>query len=133
MITIEDVNKAQQAWGEGIVAISAAHSSGGDYVALATQHVETLYAYDIGKLLFKPTLAAQEQFRLCLENWSDAKDWHHHWVKFGLALTKSLEVGDFSSPDKILRDMIGILGSEHKQIESAKEKRDLVIKLYKHK
>ena len=48
MITIEDVNKAQQAWGEGIVAISAAHSSGGDYVALATTHVETLYAYDIG-------------------------------------------------------------------------------------
>ena len=39
MITIEDVNKAQQAWGEGIVAISAAHSSGGDYVALATKHV----------------------------------------------------------------------------------------------
>ena len=67
MITIEDVNKAQQAWGEGIVAISAAHSSGGDYVALATQHVETLYAYDIGKVLFKPTLAAQEQFRPTFE------------------------------------------------------------------
>ena len=67
MITIEDVNKAQQAWGEGIVAISAAHSSGGDYVALATKHVETLYAYDIGKVLFKPTLAAKEQFRPTFE------------------------------------------------------------------
>ena len=67
MITIEDVNKAQQAWGEGIVAISAAHSSGGDYVALATKHVETLYAYDIGKVLFKPTLAVKEQFRPTFE------------------------------------------------------------------
>lgn len=67
MITIGEIEQVQQAWGEGIVAISAAYTSGGDYVALATKHVETLYAYDLGKVLFKPTLAAREQFRPTFE------------------------------------------------------------------
>ena len=63
MVTIEDVNLAQQAWGNGIVAIASAHSSGGDYVEIARNHVETLYAYGMTTVLFKPTLAAIEQFR----------------------------------------------------------------------
>ena len=63
MVTIEDVNLAQQAWGNGIVAIASAHSSGGDYVEIARNHVETLYAYGRTTVLFKPTLAAIEQFR----------------------------------------------------------------------
>ena len=63
MVTIGDVEDAQQAWGEGIVAIATAHSAGGDYVEVARKHVETLYAYGLTAVLFKPTLAAIEQFR----------------------------------------------------------------------
>ena len=63
MITHHDIDNAQQAWGEGIVAIAKAHSEGGDYEGVARNHVETLYAYGMGDVLFKPTLAAVEQFR----------------------------------------------------------------------
>ena len=63
MVGEADVNIAQKAWGDGIVAIASAHHSDGDYVGIARNHVETLYAYDIGTVLFKPTLAAVEQFR----------------------------------------------------------------------
>ena len=63
MVTIEDVNLAQQAWGSGIVAISQSHSNGGDYVGVARNHVESLYAYGLTNVLFKPTLASVEQFR----------------------------------------------------------------------
>ncbi len=63
MISVAEVEGAQQAWGEGIVAIAAAHTSGGDFVDLATNHVNTLYAYQMGPVLFKPTLAAIDQFR----------------------------------------------------------------------
>ena len=63
MMTRHDIDNAQQAWGDGIVAIAKAHSDGGDYEAVARNHVETLYAYGMGDVLFKPTLAAVEQFR----------------------------------------------------------------------
>ena len=54
-----DVKAAQQAWGEGIVAIGAAD----DARAAANEHIATLYAYEQSPVLFKPTKAAQEQFR----------------------------------------------------------------------
>jgi len=63
MVEEADINIAQKAWGDGIVAIASAHLSGEDYVGIARNHVETLYAYGIGTVLFKPTLAAVEQFR----------------------------------------------------------------------
>ena len=63
MMTRHDIDNAQQAWGDGIVAIAKAHSEGGDYEAVARIHVETLYAYGMGDVLFKPTLATVEQFR----------------------------------------------------------------------
>lgn len=63
MMTRQDIDNAQQAWGDGIVAIAKAHSDGGDYEAVARNHVKTLYAYGMGDVLFKPTLAAVEQFR----------------------------------------------------------------------
>ena len=62
-MTRHDIDNAQQAWGDGIVAIAKAHSEGEDYEAVARNHVETLYAYGMGDVLFKPTLAAVEQFR----------------------------------------------------------------------
>ena len=63
MLTLDEVHSAQTAWGNGIVSIASAHSSGGDFVSIARNHVDTLYAYGISKVLFKPTLAAVEQFR----------------------------------------------------------------------
>ena len=62
-ITNELIEAAQQEWGDGIVRIAAAHTSGGDYVQVAHNHVETLYAYGLTSVLFKPTLAAEQQFR----------------------------------------------------------------------
>ncbi|HHQ69544.1 MAG TPA: hypothetical protein ENM98_04470 [Halothiobacillaceae bacterium] len=59
VIEKEAVIAAQQAWGEGIVAIGAAD----DPRAAANEHIATLYAYEQGPVLFKPTKAAVEQFR----------------------------------------------------------------------
>ena len=67
MVTVAKVKDAQRAWGKGIVAIATAHTNGGDYVGLATDHVNTLYAYQMGPVLFKPTLAATDQFRPTFE------------------------------------------------------------------
>ena len=67
MVNIGDVERAQQAWGDGIVAISAAHNSGMAFVELARTHISSLYAYDIGPVLFKPTFAVKEQFRTTFE------------------------------------------------------------------
>ena len=63
MIGMADVEGAQKAWGEGIVAIANAHKNDGDYVGIASNHVNTLYAYQMGPVIFKPTLAAIDQFR----------------------------------------------------------------------
>jgi len=55
---------AQRTWGDGIVAISKVHADGGDYVARARQHIDDLYAYgETDVVMFKPTLAAEDQFR----------------------------------------------------------------------
>ena len=63
-ITAEEVAAAQQGWGEGIVNIGKVHSEGGDVSAAATDHINTFYAYEDGsEILFKPTLAAEDQFR----------------------------------------------------------------------
>jgi hypothetical protein len=66
-ITEEEVVKAQQAWGEGIVNIGRVYSDGGDYVEAAADHINRFYAYDMSTVLFKPTLAADDQFRLTFD------------------------------------------------------------------
>ena len=67
MVSMIDVQKAQQAWGDGIVSIAAAYDNGLDYVQRARKHIKSLYAYDVGPVLFKPTLAADTQFRPTFE------------------------------------------------------------------
>lgn len=63
-ITAEEVAAAQQAWGEGIVTIGQTYTDEGDYRAAAEQHISNFYGYGDGEtLLFKPTLAAEDQFR----------------------------------------------------------------------
>ena len=59
-----EVMHAQETWGEAIVAIGEAYLSGDNYEALAEDTDDSLYAYDQGTVLFKPTRAADEQFRL---------------------------------------------------------------------
>lgn len=62
-ITEQEVVEAQQAWSDGIVAIGKVYSEGGDYRKAAADHISKFYAYDQGLVLFKPTLAADDQFR----------------------------------------------------------------------
>ena len=62
-ISEAEVIAAQKAWGIGIIGIGVAYESGGDYEAAAKEHIEKFYGYDQGKVLFKPTLAAEKQFR----------------------------------------------------------------------
>ena len=67
MITVEDVEKAQATWGQGVVDIASAHSSGMDYIERARNHVESLYGYGLVPVLFKPTMAVKEPFRSTFE------------------------------------------------------------------
>ena len=62
-ISEQTVIDAQNTWGEGIVAISEVHAEGGDYTARATEHINDLYAYGETDVMFKPTMAAEDQFR----------------------------------------------------------------------
>ncbi len=63
-ISEDDVVHAQKEWAEAIVAIGNAYTKRKNYKALAAQVVDNLYAYDEGTVLFKPTKAAERQFRL---------------------------------------------------------------------
>lgn len=62
-ITEQEVLVAQKIWGEGIVRIGKVYSEEGDYKAEAKKHIADLYGYNLGPVLFKPTLAAEKQFR----------------------------------------------------------------------
>ncbi len=62
-ITKEQILAAQKAWGDGIVRISTAHTRGEDFESVARDHITKLYAYGRMPVLFKPTLAADVQFR----------------------------------------------------------------------
>ncbi len=58
-LTEAQIKDAQKAWGDGIVAIGAAKDS----KKRALKHLDTLYGYEQGAVLFKPTKAADDQFR----------------------------------------------------------------------
>lgn len=62
-ITKQRIEHAHKAWGDGIIRIAASHAEGGDYEAVAREHINTLYAYGSSTVLFKPTLAKDVQFR----------------------------------------------------------------------
>jgi len=63
-ITEDEVLAIQQVWSESIVSIGKVYLDGGDYVAAAENHIDELYGFELGKVLFKPTLASEKQFRL---------------------------------------------------------------------
>lgn len=62
-ITEQEVQQAQQAWAGSLVTLGQLHQAGGDVKNAAAQVINQLYAYNEGKVLFKPTKAAVDGFR----------------------------------------------------------------------
>lgn len=62
-ITEREVVNAQKMWGSGIVRIGQVYTDGGDYSKEAGDFIQQMYGYDLSSVLFKPTLAANDQFR----------------------------------------------------------------------
>lgn len=62
-ITEEQVLAAQQAWGDALVNISTTYANDGIDAAseLAASIIDSAYGYEMGAVLFKPTLAAAPQ------------------------------------------------------------------------
>lgn len=60
-ITKAEVNAAQQAWCDALVAIGKTHAEGGDAKALASKVLDEAYYYGKGPVFFKPTLAYGER------------------------------------------------------------------------
>jgi hypothetical protein len=66
-ITAEEIADAQGLWGDGIATISKAFIDKEDYIKAAENLLDSLYAFEAGAVLFKPTKAADTQFRLTRE------------------------------------------------------------------
>jgi hypothetical protein len=64
-ITEEKVLEAQKAWCSALVKINETKEKGGDYKNLASEIIDAAYFYQVGPVLFKPTLTTGEQtFRM---------------------------------------------------------------------
>lgn len=63
-ITQADVEAAQKGWGEAVVAIGEAGKKAPEVAEAAAR---SAYAFDLGPIQFKPTLAAETPFRPDLE------------------------------------------------------------------
>eukprot|EP00438_Fugacium_kawagutii_P001274 Skav218591 [mRNA] locus=scaffold3628:5646:10753:+ [translate_table: standard] len=59
-----DVNAAQYSWKLLILSISQTYAEEGDFVQVAKDGIALLYGYDIGNVLFKPTQAVEQPFRV---------------------------------------------------------------------
>ena len=66
-INIQEINQAQKTWGDGIIAIGKYYLNGEDYKEAAEKHIDDLYAYQFGEVLFCPTRASEKQFRFTRE------------------------------------------------------------------
>lgn len=62
-ITEQEVFDAQKEWGDGIIKIGRIYAEQGDYKSAAKEHIISLYNYEKGDVLFKPTMTYQVQFR----------------------------------------------------------------------
>lgn len=63
-ITAEDITAAQKMWGDAVVAIGKA---GDEAPKVAEESAKAAYAFELGPIQFKPTLAAETPFRPDLE------------------------------------------------------------------
>ena len=64
----QEVIEAQNLWADQLVQIGHFYTSNLDYKTKAYDFVKNFYAYDISNVLFKPTLASKNQFRLKLDD-----------------------------------------------------------------
>lgn len=62
-LTYDLITQAQKSWGDGIVKIGEAFVKNKNFKKEAENFIMKHYGYNEGKVLFKPTLAADEQFR----------------------------------------------------------------------
>ncbi len=62
-ITEQDLADARQIWGDALIAVSKAYEDGGIDAAteVANGALDAAYAYEMGPVLFKPTLASGEK------------------------------------------------------------------------
>ena len=70
MINEKDMNNARNAWGNGIILISKTFDEQGieEATIVANKILRDLYAFELGPILFKPTLSGSNQtFRSNLE------------------------------------------------------------------
>ena len=63
-----EIEKAQKIWAERIVETGKVFLQKGDYKSAAKNLVDDLYGYREGIVLFKPTKASEQQFRLNAES-----------------------------------------------------------------
>ena len=64
-ITKTDIQNAQKMWGDAVVSIGKAKDQ--NVKEVAKKAIEAAYAFEIGPILFKPTLASAQPFRSDLE------------------------------------------------------------------
>lgn len=67
-ITQHEIESIQKIWGDRLIQVGKVYAEKGDYVEVAKKLVDGLYGYQQGTVLFKPTRAAEEQFRLTAES-----------------------------------------------------------------
>ncbi|WP_035084491.1 hypothetical protein [Aquimarina latercula] len=67
MITKKEIENAQKIWGEGVVQIGALHTDRSANETYTENFVNDLYDFDNKEVLFKPTKAAIDQFRITKE------------------------------------------------------------------
>ena len=60
----KEVLEAQEKWAIGVIDIGKKFLEKEDYSSCAEIFLDTLYAFSMGDVLFKPTLASKTQFRL---------------------------------------------------------------------
>lgn len=64
IITEKEVIEAQEKWAIGVIDIGKQFLEKKDYLSCAELFLDKLYAFSMGDVLFKPTLASEKQFRL---------------------------------------------------------------------
>merc|ERR1719463_221730 len=68
LVTEAEVRAAQEAWAAAIARISKTYLEKGDYVKAAGEAAGELYGYGHTNVMFKPTKAAEQQFRPMAED-----------------------------------------------------------------
>ena len=63
MITKSQIHETQRKWGDGIVKIGALKDNESECLEFTSSFLNSLYDFENNDILFKPTKAADEQFR----------------------------------------------------------------------